>query len=292
MSKLEKLKALREDSLLINSLSKLEEFLKKSEQRRCTYAWADTICINKESSAELDESIRSMFAWYQDSHVCIVYLSETTNCFDMERDPWFTRGWTLQELLAPRQLAFYSKKWRQITSKDSEKHPVGEGEKYIKKGNIGGGYGGKPGDSGGLKKKTQDDTGEESLWPTIAKITGIGIEDLLNFKPGLYDIGKRMTWASTRTTTRTEDMAYCLIGIFDINLSIAYGEKEKAFYRLQVEILQNSDDKTLFDWQGDASNYSSMLAASPACFSSRFDLHAIKSPMVGGDRALTLTSIG
>ncbi|KAG8805229.1 hypothetical protein FRC17_005618, partial [Serendipita sp. 399] len=158
--------------------------------------------------------------------------------------------------------------------------------------NIGEGHGGKSKHSSGLRKETQDDTGEKSLWSTIEQITGIGIDDLLNFEPGLYDIGKRMTWASNRKTTRTEDMAYCLIGIFDVNLSIAYGEKEKAFYRLQVEILQNSDDKTLFDWQGGASKYNSMLAASPACFSTRLDLHTLEVPVAGGDPAFTLTSVG
>ncbi|CAG8710777.1 3289_t:CDS:2, partial [Acaulospora colombiana] len=59
---------------------------------------------------------------------------------------------------------------------------------------------------------------------------------------------------------------YCLIGIFRVNLPIAYGEKEGAFYRLQAEIMQHSDDETLFDWEGEASTYSSLFAASPACF--------------------------
>ncbi|KAG8817844.1 hypothetical protein FRC17_011065, partial [Serendipita sp. 399] len=241
-----------------SSIDKLENFLHISEEKQCKYAWADTICINKESSAELDESIRSMFAWYRDSHICIVHLNMTRYYRHMEQDPWFTRGWTLQELLAPRRLAFYTREWQQITSDDSRKDAI----EVTKLGRR---------------------EGEELLWPHIAKITGIDLEDLLGFKPGLFDIRKRLTWASRRRTTRVEDMAYCLIGIFNINLSIAYGEKEGAFYRLQVEILQNSDDMSLFDWQGQPSLYNSMLAASPECFVRYLGLHTNKSLRVSSD---------
>ncbi|KAG8836279.1 hypothetical protein FRC17_007429 [Serendipita sp. 399] len=225
-----------------------------------------------------------MFTWYRDSHICIVYLGATNNCVDMRQDPWFSRGWTLQELLAPKRFAFYSSYWMQITNGDSTRHPV-ELEREKEE------YGEKYWHEGGSTKKTQEEASETFLWATIADVTGIDIEDLLNFKPGLYDVGKRMGWASKRVTTRIEDMAYCLIGIFGVNLSIAYGEKERAFYRLQVEILQNSNSKALFDWQGDASNYNSMLAASPACFSKRLNLQANEFPTSNRDPT-TLTSAG
>jgi hypothetical protein len=226
------------------SANKLFNFLQESKSKNCKYAWVDTICINKESSAELDESIRSMYAWYRDSRICIVYLNQTIHRLDMVVDPWFTRGWTLQELLAPKRIAFYSMDWMKITTEDSDK----------------------------LHDKQQmqtaaDENSEASLWPTISSITGIPINDLLDFKPGLYEVGKRMNWVSKRSTTRIEDMAYCLIGIFRVNLSISYGEKEGAFHRLQAEILQNSKDKSLFCWKGTASPYNSMFAASPECFS-------------------------
>ncbi|KAG8795575.1 hypothetical protein FRC17_008123 [Serendipita sp. 399] len=253
------------------SLLKLYKLMEISRAKKCAYAWADTVCINKESSAELDESIRSMFAWYRDSRICIVHLGATAHYVDMQYDPWFTRGWTLQELLAPRRLVFYSQLWNQITTRDSEKYPA---ERVAKLG------------------KSKGGEEEDSLWSLIAKITGIDVKDLHNFTPGLQDIGKRLSWASRRTTTRIEDMAYCLIGIFDINLSIAYGEKERAFYRLQVEILQNKNDMSLFDWRGEASTYNSMLAASPECFSKRFGLRRYKSLLFGGDPTFTLTNVG
>ncbi|KAG8805657.1 hypothetical protein FRC17_005403 [Serendipita sp. 399] len=249
------------------SLDKLSNFLKISEDKQCKYAWADTVCINKESSAELDESIRSMYAWYRDSRICIVHLSETDYLYEMKQDPWFTRGWTLQELLAPRQFAFYSKGWKQITRSNSEKGPIGEVDQKEAK-------------------------GEASLWVQVASITGIDIGNLLNFEPGLRDISKRMKWAARRKTTRIEDMAYCLIGIFNINLSIAYGEKEGAFYRLQVEILQNSDDVSLFDWQGPRSIHNSMLAASPACFSEALGLRKITLLPASDDPTFAQTNVG
>ncbi|KAG8829132.1 hypothetical protein FRC17_007081 [Serendipita sp. 399] len=248
-----------------SSLVKLAHFLKVSAEKQCKFAWMDTICINKESSTELDESIRSMFAWYRDSHICIVYLSETNSRSDLKQDPWFGRGWTLQELLAPRRFAFYSKNWKQITRSDCEKH---SGEQARRKGI------------------------EERLWADIASITQIKVEDIHNFKPGMYDIRKRMAWAARRQTMRIEDMAYCLLGIFNVNLSIAYGEKDGAFYRLQLEILQNCPDLSLFDWEGQASGHNSMFASSPACFRSNRAVHIITWPHLDTDTAWTYTNLG
>jgi hypothetical protein len=239
----DKMKELSKGNPSQASMNKLINFLQESKSKKCKYAWVDTICINKESSAELDESIRSMYAWYRDSHVCIVHLSQTIHQGDLLEDPWFTRGWTLQELLAPRRIAFYSMNWIQITLEVSDKLQAKKALKFSKAQNI-----------------------ERGLWSIISGITGIEINDLLDFKPGLYEVGKRLSWVSKRSTTRIEDMAYCLIGIFRVNMSISYGEKEGAFYRLQAEILQNSDDKSLFCWKGTASPYNSMFAASPECF--------------------------
>jgi hypothetical protein len=224
------------------SVDKLIQFLQVSESKKCQYAWIDTICINKEISSELDESIRSMYGWYRDSHICIVHLAQTDYHYDMRRDVWFTRGWTLQELIAPKRISFFTKHWMQITHQDRDK---AEDKKKFKRGG-------------------KDEA--SVLWKTISDITGIPTDDLLDFKPGLYDIGKRMKWVSKRTTTRVEDIAYCLIGVFRLSLSISYGEKEGAFYRLQAEIAENSKDRSLFNWHGRASPYNSMFAASPACF--------------------------
>jgi hypothetical protein len=204
---------------------------------RCQYVWFDTGCINKESSAELEESIRSMFSWYRNSAICVVQLNQTSDAPEMPRDPWFKRGWTLQELLAPKTIKFFDQSWYPIIP--IALHP---------------------------NDKVPDAELGVPLWKTISKITDIPVDELLSFTPGIGNVRQRMTWASRRKTTRIEDMAYCLIGIFDIALSVAYGEGPMAFHRLQLEIMMRSDDKRLFAWNGKPSAYNSMFAAEPKCF--------------------------
>jgi hypothetical protein len=213
---------------------KLVKFCEVAEQCGCDYIWLDTGCINQHSSTELEESIRSMFSWYRNSHICIVHLGKTTEVRNMPLDPWFTRGWTLQELLAPKAIKFFSQSWLPLTLKRNDKIPDAE---------LG-----------------------IPLWEMITKITRIPEVQLLNFEPGTISVRERMVWASKRKTTRTEDIAYCLIGIFNIPLSIAYGEGPMAFYRLQVEIVQRSHDRGLFAWSGSPSLHNSMFAAGPEAF--------------------------
>ncbi|KAF4584844.1 hypothetical protein EYR40_001660 [Pleurotus pulmonarius] len=92
--------------------NKFCEVAGKSEYS-CLYVWADTACIDKKSSTDLDEAIRSMYNWYKNSKLCIVYLGDS-GPNELEGDPWFTRGWTLQELLAPRRLKFFCKDWSKL----------------------------------------------------------------------------------------------------------------------------------------------------------------------------------
>jgi hypothetical protein len=97
---------------------KFEECCKQAKKDGLGYAWIDTCCINKDSSRELDEAINSMFQWYGKASICYAYLSDVPSG-DNPRDPdsmffssrWFRRGWTLQELLAPKQLHFYDQTW-------------------------------------------------------------------------------------------------------------------------------------------------------------------------------------
>ncbi|KAF9474045.1 hypothetical protein BDN70DRAFT_997297 [Pholiota conissans] len=88
------------------------------------FGWIDTVCINKESSSELDESIRSMYKWYQSSKVCIVYLAESDTVSDIHRDLWFTRGWTFQELIAPFHVKFYNHHWKRFNTASSNDKDV------------------------------------------------------------------------------------------------------------------------------------------------------------------------
>lgn len=89
----------------------------------------DTICIDKTSSAELSEAINSMYRWYQESVVCYAYLDDVSSsdalnpCSGREsefsRSRWFTRGWALQELIAPPVVVFLDQKWQEIGTKSS-----------------------------------------------------------------------------------------------------------------------------------------------------------------------------
>lgn len=88
------------------------------------YVWIDTCCIDKNDLVELSEAINSMFRWYRSAHICYAYLSdvpdnenprEVGSKFRASR--WFQRGWTLQELLAPRRLVFYNSKWQPLGTK-------------------------------------------------------------------------------------------------------------------------------------------------------------------------------
>lgn len=89
------------------------------------YVWIDTCCIDKSHHTDYSEAITSMFSWYQTADRCYVYLADVpdqaTSTFDNDfrRSRWHTRGWTLQELLAPRDLVFYSKGWTNLGEKAS-----------------------------------------------------------------------------------------------------------------------------------------------------------------------------
>ncbi|KAG7059539.1 HET domain-containing protein [Colletotrichum scovillei] len=108
---------------------KVESFCRLTSQDGYTHAWVDTNCIDKRSSAELSEAINSMFAWYREAAFCYVYMADvsisgtTIDQRDLEiqflNSKWFTRGWTLQELIAPRRIRFFAQDWGFIGTKQS-----------------------------------------------------------------------------------------------------------------------------------------------------------------------------
>ncbi|KAJ6440087.1 HET domain-containingprotein [Purpureocillium lavendulum] len=198
-----------------------------------THSWVDTCCIDKRSSAELTEAINSMFQWYADAAVCFAWLADLAPETEDERlsrlslaganqQPdhaaipgleqcrWFTRGWTLQELIAPRTVQFYDGAW--------------------------------------CFRGTKADLGAQ-----LARITSIGQEVLVNpARMHRLSVAARMAWAAGRETTRVEDTAYCLLGIFDVNMPMLYGEGHRAFLRLQEAIASQTNDFSLFAWTADA----------------------------------------
>jgi hypothetical protein len=222
---------------------KMQGCCKVAKSEGFNWVWIDTCCIDKSSSAELSEAINSMFRWYQNAAVCYAYLSDLSDVYSgaidllprLTRSAWFTRGWTLQELLAPQEVVFFSRSWAEIGTK-------------------------------------------HSLRADIARITRIH-EDALTMRKSLssFTVAQRMSWAARRVTSRIEDQAYCLMGLFDVNMPLLYGEQMKAFERLQHEILKNTEDFSILAWPnrtkhsaGRDAPFSTMssqpLASSPSDF--------------------------
>ncbi|KAI6896961.1 hypothetical protein D0869_15690 [Hortaea werneckii] len=248
---------------------KLRYAVDQAERDGYRYVWIDTCCIDKTSSAELSEAINSMFFWYQQAQVCYAYLWDmSSECpplsdakapgdegegnvtSDEDQDgqatdaasesdvlqqwrvtftkcSWFTRGWTLQELIAPREVRFFGVDW----------NPLGSSHHLVK---------------------------------TIAARTLVDA-DLLRGRKELkrYSIAQRMSWAADRETSRIEDRAYSLLGLFDVNIPLLYGEREKSFMRLQEEIIRRSNDQSIFAWGYGMSvdeNPGALLARSPTLF--------------------------
>lgn len=209
-----------------------------------THVWVDTCCIDKASSAELTEAINSMYRWYQNAKFCYAYLFDVTDKeilteSSFGRSSWWSRGWTLQELLAPSVVTFFNCRWESLGTKTL-------------------------------------------LRETISEITGIDLVMLAHGEPEQFSVAKRMSWASKRKTTRVEDTAYCLLGLFNVNMPMLYGEGKRAFIRLQEEIMKHSDDHSIFAWSNIRNGPSTtrvtrsgLLATSPSAFAS--SCNAIRS---------------
>ena len=226
------LQNLSEDKKNSDGYKKIKSCCEKALSDGLGYVWIDTCCIDKTSSADLSEAINSMFLWYRNARVCYAYLADVPSGEEYQpkeskfrKSRWFTRGWTLQELLAPLSLVFFDQNWVEIGTKSS-------------------------------------------LQEVVSEVTGISSQVLLINHEGDISVAQRMFWASKRQTTRVEDEAYCLIGIFGVNMPMLYGEGEKAFIRLQLEILKLSDDHTIFAWTGNDGNEieRGLLARSPKEF--------------------------
>lgn len=166
---------------------KVEACCRVARERGFDWVWIDSCCIDKSSSAELSEAINSMWQWYRDAGECYAYLFDVSfgsNDLPLGRHGrqawqdarWFTRGWTLQELLAPRQVIFFNSGWEALASKNQMAHE-------------------------------------------LSSITGIP----LDYLTGRYDptdckicsTAMKMSWVSRRQTTRVEDTAYCMLGLFN-----------------------------------------------------------------------------
>jgi hypothetical protein len=183
-----------------------------------------------------------MYTWYKRSSVCYAYLEDVlkdeSKDHSLENHPkeigpfrrsewlesiWFKRGWTLQELIAPKTVRFYTRDWNFIATKSDM---------------------------------------ADLIW---AK-TNIDVEVLKNPFNSRMNVAKTMSWAKGRTTSREEDRAYSLMGLFGVNMPTLYGEGSRAFIRLQEEIMRTTYDHSLFAWKTKPSSRG-LLAPSPEEFS-------------------------
>ncbi|OSC97330.1 HET-domain-containing protein [Trametes coccinea BRFM310] len=259
----------RIDLLRSRVSDKVRECCILAESHGYEWLWIDTCCIDRSSSAELSEAINSMFQWYALAQVCYAYLEDVPSDQDIHengsafrKSKWFTRGWTLQELIAPRSLLFVARDWTVIGTK-------------------------------------------ASLAALLEDITGVDA-DVLTFRRQLGDVSvaRRMWWASARKTTRIEDEAYCLMGIFGVHMATIYGEGRRAFLRLQEEILKRTSDQTLFAWgnvlpirttpfreQMSYHRYhpdSHIFASSPAAFAHSGNMHPVPMQVAAENAVKTL----
>jgi hypothetical protein len=229
-----------------------------------SWCWVDTCCIDKRSSSELSEAINSMYQWYKSAVCCYAYLEDISVPSDAEiwgpysrqifSSEWFSRGWTLQELIAPKYLRFFSATWTELGDKTE-------------------------------------------LSGLIARHCGIDEKVLLQkISVDRVNIAQRMRWASTRKTTRIEDVAYSLMGIFDVNMPLLYGEGRKAFTRLQEEIIKQSSDQSIFSWINRGASRKTLrglLAQSPAEFRHSVNVRTVPDiacePFAATNRGLSIS---
>ncbi|KAL7621474.1 hypothetical protein AAE478_008797 [Parahypoxylon ruwenzoriense] len=230
--------------------TKIRLTCEQAERDNFQWAWVDTCCINKKDSAETSEAINSMFKWYTYSSVCYAYLVDVHDEFQFPYVPpppenpgqkqvsrWFTRAWTLQELIAPPKVVFYGRGWVRIGHRD-----------------------------------------EEAITGLISSVTNIPFRVLQGVEsPSHYSVAQKMSWAAHRISTRLEDIAYSLLGLFDVSMPLLYGEGDKAFVRLQEEILRETEDHSILCWtvpsfSSRAWTLESVFAKSPDDFAGSRDI--------------------
>ncbi|KDN70190.1 putative heterokaryon incompatibility protein [Colletotrichum sublineola] len=221
--------------------AKVDGACKQAAKDGYDHIWIDSCCINQNSSAELSESINSMYRFYQEAQVCYAFLAglpppnaglDTDESF--ERHDCVHVPKATQELIAPATVLFFTD---ELVGQSRTTHWI-----YI--------------------------ADKASICEKLSAITNIDAPILKNEQPvGQASVAKRMSWAAKRVTTKPEDHAYSLMGLFDVNMPMIYGEGgTKAFLRLQEEIIKVSSDQSIFAWRDSTATpgaRTGVLATSP-----------------------------
>ena len=243
----------------VGIIAKLRSFCETARDAGFRWAWVDTCCIDQTNNVEVQRAVTSMFVWYRRSALTIVYLSDvppSSKSGALAKSVWNTRGWTVQEFLAPNIVLFYQNDWTLYLDDRSPNHK----------------------DSGAIMKELGD-------------ATGIDARDLVAFDPGMTGARTRLQWVSMRITKFPEDIAYSLFGIFRVNnLPVIYGEtRQSALGRLLQEVVAQSGDITCLDWFGKSSEFNSCLPANIASYGA--PPSALPSPLSEDDIQTSVSSL-
>ncbi|KAG2335876.1 hypothetical protein BDR05DRAFT_971340 [Suillus weaverae] len=214
----------------VGGIAKLQSFCATARDLGYRWTWINTCCIDQTNNVEVQQSVNSMFIWYHHSALTIIYLSDVPPSSQpgaLASSVWNTRGWTVQEFLAPKFVLFYQKDWSLYLDDRSPNHK----------------------DSLAIMQEMGD-------------ATSIDAQALVSFRPGMRHAREKLQWVSARVTTWPEDIAYSLFGIFGVNLPVIYGEKKhKALGRLLEKVVAQSGDISALDWVGQSSEFNSCLPA-------------------------------
>ena len=210
--------------------SKLQRFCELVRSLRFKWAWSDTCCVNQLDKGVQQESLVAMFRWYRGSSLTVVHLlgvlsgSQEFGC--LWRSIWNTRGWTYQEYIASEVVQFYTEDWKPYLGLDIFNHKE-----------------------------------SPTILSEMEQAMNLATQELSTLRPGLDRGREKLYLASTRQTTREEDIAYSLFGIFNIAIPVIYGEGDQAVGRLLEHVLTGSGDVTILAWTGTSGSYNSCLPA-------------------------------
>ena len=216
---------------------KLRQFCKTAREDGHRWAWSDTCCIDKDTSAILSQSLISMYTWYEKAAETLVYLADVLSSAELDdlaltKSRWMTRAWTLQELLASKVVRFYNRDWKLYLNDTHANHK----------------------ESPAIKKE-------------LANAMGVAPETITSFQPEDLGVREKLRLASTRNATVEEDIAYSLIGIFSSDIVPRYGLGKTALGHLLENIVARTGDVTVIAWTGKSLAYNSALPASLAVYS-------------------------
>ena len=215
---------------------KIVDSCRRAARDGLCWLWVDACCIDE---PERDEALKLMYQWYQRSTKCYAYLQDLVDDtlpteVDGWKPRWFFRGWTLQELVAPKVVLFFNKTWRLIGNKEELRSTLMILTRIPEQ----------------ILAAERFPHPDDPCRPSAAQI---------------------MSWAADRQTARKEDRAYSLMGLFEVHMEMKYGEREGAFYRLQEAILEKYNDHSIFAWFG-RERPGNVLADDPSDFRDSTDV--------------------